>query len=87
MKGNTMNISLYERYQKEKYPWMFSFHEDKNISFCVAGLLIGYYDFKREINYESSIIQANRSVHNLTNKQVKTAIKTALNYIKNNKKG
>ena len=65
--------------------WQFSFHEDKNISFCVASLLTGHYEYEEPVNERN--INALCCVHNLNKTQVKTAIKTALNYIKNNKKG
>ena len=68
----------------DKNSWQFSFHEDKNISFCVASLLTGHYEHNRPVS--TKYIEALTCVHNLTKRQVKTAIKTALNYIKNNEK-
>nr|BAR32163.1 hypothetical protein [uncultured Mediterranean phage uvMED] len=65
--------------------WQLSLHEDKNISFCVASLLTGHYEHNVPVN--DRLIDALTCVHNLNKRQVKTAIKTALNYIKNNKKG
>lgn len=67
--------------------WQFSFHEDKNISFCVASLLTGHYNYNDPVNSDKRNINALCCVYNLNKTQVKTAIKTALNYIKNNKKG
>jgi len=63
--------------------WQFSFHEDNNISFCVASLLTGHYEHQMPV--DAMNIEAIQSVHNLNKRQVKTAIKTALDYIKNNK--
>jgi hypothetical protein len=63
--------------------WQFSFHEDKNISFCVASLLTGHYEHELPVNDRS--IEAIQAVHNLKKRQAKEAIKVALNYIKNNK--
>jgi len=64
--------------------WQFSFHKDKNISFCVASILNGFYehDAPLDILMNSDALQ---SVHNLNKRQVKTAIKTAKEYIKKNK--
>ena len=64
--------------------WQFSFHEDKNISFCVASLLKGHYEFEIPINNTS--VEAIQAVHNLKKTQVKEAIKVALNYIENNER-
>ena len=72
-KGNTMNNDS----------WQFSFHNDKNISFCVASLLTGYFEY--EMPVDAMNIEALQSVHNLNRRQVETAIKTAKEYIKNKK--
>ena len=63
--------------------WQFSFHKDKNISFCVASILTGYFEYQMPVDEKS--IEALQSVHNLNRRQVKTAIKTAKEYIKNKK--
>ena len=63
--------------------WQFSFHKDKNISFCIASLLNGFYE--DDMPVDAMNIEAIQSVHNLNKRQVKTAIKTAKEYIKKNK--
>ena len=59
--------------------WQFSFHKDKNISFCTASILTGYFEYGDHPNEQN--INALQSVHNLNKKQVKTAINEAKKYI------
>ena len=68
--------------------WIFSFHNDKNISFAAASILKGYYEFNSELpknndEYKTKVM-ALKAVHNLTTKEAKEAIETAKNYINNN---
>lgn len=62
--------------------WQFSFHEDKNISFCVASLLTGHYEHELPVNDRS--VEAIQAVHNLNKRQVKLALKIAEKYIVDN---
>ena len=64
--------------------WQYSFDNDKNISFCVATLLTGFYE--HDLPVDAMNIEAVQSVHNLNRTQVKTAIKKAKQYINKNKK-
>jgi hypothetical protein len=61
--------------------WQFSFHEDKNISFVVASLLTGHYEYDCSINERP--IAAICAVHNINKTQAKKAIQLANEYIKN----
>jgi len=71
--------------------WIFSFHNDKNISFATASILKGYYEFNSELpqskeEYKTKVM-AIKAVHNLSTKQAKEAIETAKQYINNNNIG
>ena len=68
--------------------WIFSFHNDKNISFATASILKGYYEFNSELpqskeEYKTKVM-AIQAVHNLSIKEAKEAIETAKDYINNN---
>ena len=64
-----------------KQHWIYSFDNDKNISFAIASVLNAYYE-KTIVLKNTDAIQA---VHNLTKKQAKQVITKAKEYIKNNK--
>lgn len=59
--------------------WIYSFDNDKNISFAIASVLNGYFEHNYQIPTDTNAIQ---SVHNLTKKQAKKVIKKADEYIK-----
>ena len=59
--------------------WIYSFDNDKNISFAIASVLNGYFEHNYQIPTDTNAIQ---SVHNLTKKQAKIVIKKADEYIK-----
>ena len=60
--------------------WIYSFDNDKNISFAIASVLNAYY----EKNYSfAKNIEAIKVVHNLTWKQAEEVIKKANEFIKN----
>ena len=61
--------------------WQFSFHEDKNISFVVASLLTGHYEYNCSINQLS--IETICAINNINKTQAKKAIQLANEYIKN----
>jgi DUF1365 family protein len=62
-----------------KNNWIYSFDNDKNISFAIASVLNGYFEHNYQIPTDTNAIQ---SVHNLTKKQAKKVIKKADEYIK-----
>lgn len=70
-----------------KQHWIFSFHNDRNISFATASILKGYYQFNSELpqskeEYKNKVM-AIKCVHNLSTKEAKEAIETAKEYINN----
>ena len=66
-----------------KNHWIYSFDDDKNISFAIASVLNQYY----ELNYSFvKNIEAIKAVHNLNTTQAKKVIKKAKDYI-NQKRG
>ena len=66
-----------------KNHWIYSFDDDKNISFAIASVLNQYY----ELNYSFvKNIEAIKAVHNLNTTQAKKVIKKARDYI-NQKRG
>jgi len=62
-----------------KNHWIYSFDNDKNVSFAIASVLNGYFEHNYQIPTDTNAIQ---SVHNLTKKQAKKVIKKADEYIK-----
>ena len=65
-----------------KEHWIYSFDNDKNISFAIASVLNQYF----ELNYSFvNNIEAIQAVHNLTKKQAKEVIKKSKEYINKNK--
>tara|TARA_B100001121_G_C18489691_1_gene526657 strand:- start:47 stop:262 length:216 start_codon:yes stop_codon:yes gene_type:complete len=66
----------------DKHLWIYSFDNDKNISFAIASVLNAYYKKNYSFAKNTDAIQA---VHNLTKKQAKQVITKAKKYIKNNK--
>ena len=76
MKGN-------KNMNNNKNHWIYSFDDDKNISFAIASVLNQYY----ELNYSFvKNIEAIKAVHNLNTTQAKKVIKKAKDYI-NQKRG
>ena len=66
-----------------KNHWIYSFDDDKNISFAIASVLNQYY----ELNYSFvKNIEAIKAVHNLNTTQAKKVVKKAKDYI-NQKRG
>ena len=65
-----------------KEHWIYSFDDNKNISFAIASVLNGY--FENEYDFTNNI-EAIQSVHNLNKTQAKKVINKANEYIKNNK--
>ena len=65
-----------------KNHWIYSFDNDKNISFAIASVLNAYYEKNYSFVKNTDAIQA---VHNLTKKQAEQVIIKAKEYIKNNK--
>jgi hypothetical protein len=66
-----------------KEHWIYSFDDDKNISFAIASVLNGY--FENEYDFINNI-EAIQSVHHLNKTQAKKVINKANEYI-NKKKG
>ena len=66
-----------------KEHWIYSFDDDKNISFAIASVLNGY--FENEYDFTNNI-EAIQSVHHLNKTQAKKVINKANEYI-NKKKG
>jgi|TARA_Y100000033_G_scaffold26786_1_gene25470 hypothetical protein len=62
-----------------KQHWIYSFDNDKNISFAIASVLNGYFENNYQIPNDTNAIQ---SVHNLNKSQAKKVIKKASEYIK-----
>ena len=62
-----------------KNNWIYSFDDDKNISFAIASVLNGYFEHNYQISKDTNAIQ---SVHNLNKSQAKKVIKKANEYIK-----
>jgi hypothetical protein len=61
-----------------KNHWIYSFDDDKNISFAIASVLNAYY----EKNYSfAKNIEAIQAVHNLNKSEAKKVIKKANDYI------
>jgi len=60
--------------------WIYSFDNDKNISFAIASILNGYYENNFNIPTNTQAIQ---SVHNLNKTQAKKVINKANKFIKN----
>jgi len=71
MKGNMNN---------NKNHWIYSFDNDKNISFAIASVLNAYYEKNYSFAKNTDAIQA---VHNLTKKQAKKVIEKANQFIIN----
>ena len=66
-----------------KNHWIYSFDDDKNISFAIASVLNQYY----ELNYSFvKNIEAIKAVHNLNTTQAKKVIKKAKDYINQKRK-
>ena len=65
-----------------KNNWIYSFDNDKNISFAIASVLNGYYEHDQDFTNNAKAIQA---VHNLSKSQANEVIKKAKLWIK--KKG
>ena len=65
-----------------KNNWIYSFDNDKNISFAIASVLNGYYEHNHDFTNNAEAIQA---VHNLSKSQTNKVIKKAKLWIK--KKG
>ena len=62
-----------------KNHWIYSFDNDKNISFAIASVLNAYY----EKNYSfAKNVEAIQAVHNLNKSEAKKVIKKANEYIK-----
>jgi len=62
-----------------KNHWIYSFDDDKNISFAIASVLNAYY----EKNYSfAKNVEAIQAVHNLNKSEAKKVIKKANEYIK-----
>ena len=62
-----------------KNHWIYSFDDDKNISFAIASVLNAYY----EKNYSfAKNVEAIQAVHNLNKSEAKKVIKKANDYIK-----
>ena len=61
-----------------KNHWIYSFDNDKNISFAIASVLNAYY----EKNYSfAKNVEAIQAVHNLSKSEAKKVIKKANDYI------
>ena len=61
-----------------KNHWIYSFDDDKNISFAIASVLNAYY----EKNYSfAKSVEAIQAVHNLNKSEAKKVIKKANDYI------
>tara|TARA_A100000172_G_scaffold37153_1_gene22631 strand:+ start:556 stop:768 length:213 start_codon:yes stop_codon:yes gene_type:complete len=61
-----------------KNHWIYSFDDDKNISFAIASVLNAYY----EKNYSfAKNVEAIQAVHNLNKSEAKKVIKKANDYI------
>jgi hypothetical protein len=75
-KENKMQTNI-----NNKQSWVWSFDEDKNISFVVASLLTGHYEHNCPISERP--IHAICAVHNISKTKVKKAIQIANEYIKN----
>ena len=65
-----------------KKHWIYSFDDDKNISFAIASVLNAYYEKNYSFAKNTNAIQ---SVHNLTKKQAKEVITKSKEYINKNK--
>jgi len=65
-----------------KEHWIYSFDDDKNISFAIASVLNAYYEKNYSFAKNTETIQA---VHNLTKKQAKEVIEKSKEYINKNK--
>ena len=65
-----------------KKHWIYSFDDDKNISFAIASVLNAYYEKNYSFAKNTDAIQA---VHNLTKKQAKEVITKSKEYINKNK--
>jgi len=65
-----------------KEHWIYSFDDDKNISFAIASVLNAYYEKNYSFAKNTDAIQA---VHNLTKKQAKEVITKSKEYINKNK--
>jgi len=72
--GNTMNIN-------NKSSWIWSLHDDKNISLVVASLLTGYFEYNHDFRNKPEHIDAIQSVHNVNKTQAKKSIQIASDYI------
>ena len=62
--------------------WIYSFDNDKNISFAIASVLNAYYEKNYSFAKNTDAIQA---VHNLNKTQAKKVINKANEFIKNKK--
>lgn len=65
-----------------KEHWIYSFDNDKNISFAIASVLNAYYEKNYSFAKNTEAIQV---VHNLTKKQAKEVIEKSKEYINKNK--
>ena len=61
-----------------KNHWIYSFDDDKNISFAIASVLNAYYEKNYSFAKNVEVIQA---VHNLNKSEAKKVIKKANDYI------
>jgi len=62
--------------------WIYSFDDDKNISFAIASVLNAYYEKNYSFAKNTDAIQV---VHNLNKTQAKKVINKANEFIKNKK--
>ena len=69
---------VYTDMNNNKNNWIYSFDKDKNISFAIASVLNGYYEYNH--NFTDNI-QAIQSVHNLNKLQANKVIKKAKLFI------
>tara|TARA_R100000781_G_scaffold108922_1_gene73649 strand:- start:175 stop:387 length:213 start_codon:yes stop_codon:yes gene_type:complete len=61
-----------------KNHWIYSFDDDKNISFAIASVLNAYY--KENYSFAKNV-EAIQAVHNLKKSEAKKVIKKANDYI------
>ena len=80
--GTMVYCPIYTDMNNNKNNWIFSFDSDKNISFAIASVLNGYYEYNHDF---TNNIQAIQSVHNLSKSKANKVIKKAKLFIANNK--
>ena len=80
--GTMLYCPIYTDMNNNKNNWIFSFDSDKNISFAIASVLNGYYEYNHDF---TNNIQAIQSVHNLSKSKANKVIKKAKLFIANNK--